>query len=207
MSKLDLNDPQVFNQWRANYEQMTNEEHTEFTEACAERFPDQVHFTAANFEKVFEQLGPSQPRVLEIGGWKGELAKHCLEKFPIKSWTNIEFCKSAIKNSKCTDRRYFTLQPERFDWFETPRVIDFDVCVSSNTIEHFSDDHFFRLLGHVAGIPTIVFEAPISNEGQTWNDYWGTHILETGWDKINFCMKACGYKVEKLTDICMVYRL
>lgn len=203
--RLNLDDPNIWNQWRELYYDLTHEENIQFGNDIEARYPGQQSYTLSNFDTVFGSPSLLPTRVLEIGGWKGELAQHCLSKYNISSWLNIDMCKAAVDKSVCKDPRYTALFPDRFDWFAEKRVNDFDVCVSAHTIEHLSDRHLEQLIEHISGIPCVVFEAPISSGKNNWNGYQGTHILEHGWIDICAIMLVHGYRSHKLNDHCYLF--
>jgi hypothetical protein len=208
--KLDLDDPYVFDKWRENYSVMTNQEHLEFCNRAEARFPSQQHFTASNFEALFRDKSPWMPRVLEIGGWKGELAQHCSSRFEIESWLNVDFCVAALQ--KTVDMgdflyRYGFSCPDTINWFNSPRIRDYEVCISSHTIEHLSDEHLLQLIDYISGIPMVMFEAPIGDVENDWRGYLGTHILKMGWNGVNEAMSSRGYEVERINEFCFFYSM
>lgn len=207
MKRLDINDPQVFNKWRELYDDLTNEEQRDFANECEERFPTQTHFTKSNFETLF--AGRKNVSVLEVGGWKGELAEHCISNYDIKYWRNIEFCTEAVRKGFKNSDKYIAVCPNEFDWFlqlEMNLGLLYDVFVCTHTIEHLSDDHLMALLSHVSHIPTILLEAPITDDGEDFHDYFGTHKLASGWNWITGLMIARGYTCTKINDRCRIFQ-
>lgn len=214
--RLDIDDPQVWNKWRALYNELTYEENLAFANAAEAKYPSQQHHTKSNFDNLFA-MQKEAVNIIEIGGWKGELASHCLNKFPIiNSWANVELCSNAIDKtviSAKTNPKYNIIRPNKFDWFKDPITVPvkhvFDICVSSHTIEHFSDDHLRDLIKYISGIPLVIFEAPIKDEGDDWSldgGYGGTHILKMGWNGVNEAMFTEKYRPEKINDHCYLYR-
>ncbi len=204
--KIDINDPNVFNQWRAAYDTMTDAEHLEFCNEAEAKWPNQQSFTYSNFEHLFKNNALPNVSVIEIGGWKGELANKCLENFPIWRWANFDFCGAAIGKTVMTDKRYKAHLQNSPTWFRRPRTEQFDVCVSAHMIEHLSDAHLIELLDWISGIPTVMFEAPISDGENNWHNYYGTHILKMGWNRINDEMQARGYDFDRINQHCFIYR-
>jgi hypothetical protein len=213
VSRLNLNDPGVWNKWRELYPVLTDEEQREFANECAASFGHQEHHNIKCFETLFTEFARPNCIVFEVGGWKGELAKKCLEKFEINAWVNMEFCQTAIEQTVSMPEgrgTYYPVQPDCFEWFKgEPNFFlagAFDVFVSAHTIEHFSDEHLAQLLDFTKNIPIVMLEAPISNEGNSWNDYVGTHILKMGWNAINEIMKKNRYEPLQVTEHCWLYR-
>lgn len=148
-------------------------------------------------------------KVVEVGGWKGELAQYCLSKYSneIRDWTNIEFCENAIKKTVPMDSRYEAICPKSFCWFtKGHRLTGYDIFVSAHTIEHLSDDHMARLIQAISGISVVMFDAPLTAEGEDWNDFLGTHKLKMGWNKVNGLMIREGYTSEQVNKGCYIYR-
>jgi len=205
---IDINDPQVFNKWRAEYHNMTDAEHLEFCDAAESKWPSQQNFTYENYQRLFNEVR-MRTHVVEIGGWKGELAKKCLSHFPcIASWTNKDFCLAAIsKTVPNVGDVYCAEWQDSPTWFRKPRNSEYNICIAAHAIEHLSDDHLLELLDWIKGIPTVIFEAPINYEENKWHNYYGTHILAMGWNRINAEMEVRGYSNECFNDHCFLYRI
>jgi hypothetical protein len=205
--RLDLENPKVWDRWRELYSDLTREENIEFGNAIEAKFPFQASYNFEIFKPLFR--GVHRSRVLEIGGWKGELALQCFQNFEIDNWFNVDMCKAAIEKTLPALHRlpYLGFFPLEFDWFRDKREDDYDVCVSAHAIEHLSDDHLKLLIKYISGIKTVQFESPICMDGQTWEGYVGTHILKMGWTAINDLMRAEGYKVLKINDWSFRYDL
>jgi hypothetical protein len=56
-------------------------------------------------------------------------------------------------------------------------------------------------------VPLIYFEAPLSNEGENWENYIGTHKLTYGWNKVNEIMLSKGYYVKNDFGYGKIYSL
>lgn len=205
MKRISLQDPYVWNTWRALYNSLTDEEQFAFANECEEAYPHQIHHNKQNFDFLFKDV--DGVKVLEIGGWKGELAQHCLAKYSIASWNNVDVCSNAVDKTVSIDRtRYASSIPKQFRWFLHPRQSDYDVCVSAHTIEHFSNEDMLSLIKHISGVKTVMFDAPLKMEGDDWHGYGGTHMLTMGWRGVNAAMVAEGYAVEEINKHCFLYK-
>ncbi len=205
MSRINIDDPKFFDWWREHYNDLTHEENIEIGTLLEAKYPGQASFSFSVFNDFFRQH--KGVRVLEVGGWKGELAYEMMIHHNISSWHNIDMCKAAVdKTVPMGALPYRATFPSKFDWFKDPRTEDYDVCVSAHTIEHLSDEHLISLMAHIAGIPNILFEAPIGMESGNWDGYMGTHILKMGWNTINAMMTGHGYSYTRLNDWCYHYR-
>jgi hypothetical protein len=216
MKRLDIDDPQCWNKWRELYDSLTDEEHAQFLNDSESRYPSQKSFTFSNYEFLFDKLSKSPIRksfdeydfsILEVGGWKGELAHQCFTRFGrlIKSWHNIDMCYEAIRKTVAMPFNYTTFCPKEFAWFSEKKPQFADAFIAAHTIEHLSDRHLWQLLDFVAGIPYVILEAPISEHGNAWDDYVGTHILKAGWAQIRTYMIQKGYRSQQLNDSCAFF--
>lgn len=191
-----------FNKWREDYESSTLQDQVEFHNKIEKEYPTQAHF---NYENVKEalSLAPQDAIVLEFGCWKGDLANMAIPEFKIKQWIGIEICDAAIANTNCKRPEFFYDIPDRFDWFNEPFSFFADIVIATHFIEHLSDDHFNQLANYcrIGDYPIIYFEAPLTEDGQSWQGYEGTHKLTYGWRKVITVMMDNGYSVHKrLTD-------
>lgn len=205
--RLDLKDPQVWNKWRELYHDLTHEENQVFGRDIEAEFPTQDHATHSNYDLLFQRY-PETARVLEVGGWKGHLAKYCLGKYPISHWVNIEYCEAAACRHVVLDSRFEVWTPENFHWFRARNIQgEWDAFIAAHVIEHLVDEDLVSLIEYLKGIPVVMFEAPISRTENDWTDYGGTHILKIGWNGVNDLMKSAGYKAEEINESCFLYTL
>lgn len=193
-----------FDKWRNEYDKLSIKDQKVYHDELEQRFPEQNHY---NYDNVLEALKLSVPNpvVLEFGTWKGDLALQSFNDLPIKKWYGVEICDNAILKTKCKEVNY--INPKRFDWFNEKRVIEADIIIATHFIEHLSNEHFEALAAYCKGIKVVHFESPLTNEGNEWDGYVGTHKLTIGWDKINKIMSSNGYKLiidkpESKTYLC-----
>lgn len=205
--RLNVEDPNVFDTWREIYHTLTDAEQAEFYDDLEAKYPHQQHFHAEWFAKAFEKNQTTH--VLEVGGWKGELASQMLARFPhIATWHNIELCQKATHKTVDMPRSGYSFEnPEAFDWFNVLPKPTCDVLVSAHTIEHLFDTHLWSMLEWASGVPLICLEAPISFSKNDWKGYGGTHILEAGWGEIIGFMDQKGYSAEFVSEHCFFFRL
>ena len=182
----------TFNEWRNKYSHMTYAEQIEYHNVIEEQYPEQQHYTYENVKEVLS----NGIRVLEFGCWKADMAARAISEYQIKDWKGIEICTSAILKTRCTAENFKYIVPEDFNWFNTTVRPDCDVIIATHFIEHLSGEHFEQLADYCKGVPLIYFESPLTNEGENWEGYLGTHKLPYGWDKINDIMKSKGYFIK-----------
>ncbi len=208
MKRLNVDDPQVFDTWRQLYYDLTEAEQEQFGIDMEAKYPHQVSFTLSNYELLFQSTATPNA-VLEIGGWKGELATEMLSRFSnISSWTNIDYCKPATEKTICTDPRYSVIYPDCFHWFRVDRHTQHNVFIAAHVIEHLTSKDLVALMDYITGIPIVMFEAPIPMQGPVnWTGYVGTHILEWGWQEVNAEMEKRNYVPNKINDNCFLYEM
>lgn len=216
--RLNLDDPNVFDKWRALYEELSDEEQHKFADECAVRFPSQEHHDLSCHEELFSKFtNPENARVLEIGGWKGELAQKCLKRWPIEHWLNIEFCRTAFSQQVFSEvPRYRVANPLSFRWFKYsssegeawhPETERSGVLLASHVIEHFSATDLLFVIDFFKTIPVLMFEAPLEEGPSNWKGYLGTHKLEWGWRELDLeLFQIFGYKAHRIRPYCTVYK-
>lgn len=190
-----------FDHWRERYDTLTFAEQQEYHNQLEEWYPDQAHFNfeAAKYaiEKVDAYL------ILEAGAWKGDLCAR-IEEYPIAVlWEAIELCPNAIVKTKPEQIHYLCIK--RFDWWIDMEKRDDDLFIATHFIEHLSDQHLTELLQWLDGMPAIYFESPISEHGQEWDNYKGTHKLTFGWQKVRELLP--NYDCEDINDTCKLFTL
>jgi cyclopropane fatty-acyl-phospholipid synthase-like methyltransferase len=182
----------TFNEWRDKYSKMSYDEQVQYHNLIEQQYPDQAHYTYDNVKQVLSE----GIKVLEFGCWKADLAARAISEYNIKEWKGVEICTTAIEKTKCTANSFKYIVPKKFDWFNTKVKPKADVIIATHFIEHLSNEHFEQLAEYCAGVPLIYFESPLSNEGESWDGYIGTHKLNYGWDKVNEIMKSKGYFIK-----------
>lgn len=197
-------DVAAFDRWRAAYDRMSYADQVAFYNQVEVDHPHQVHFDASAFLAFLHEIAPGFRLmcVLEVGGWKGELAQAVLPQMVcIDEWVNYEVSERARDLSVCSDGRYFVIVPGDFAWNIT--LPDADVFVCSHTIEHIKARHLAALLDNLPdSIYYVGLQAPLpeSETAVDWSGYWGSHILEIGWAQVIEMMRERGFRLlEHLT--------
>ncbi len=215
---FSVDDPGFWDRWREEYYSITPEENLQLCNDIESRYPNQTSFSPDLFVEFLSGF-EAPVKVMEIGGWKGELAHQCMDRLPgkVSTWDNVDMCAAAVGKSILIEGHPYrpTLVP--FDWFSlSPQswhpdggdASRYDVLISAHSLEHLSDLHCLRVLEHVTvdlDIPHILLEIPITESGHRWPGYIGTHILGIGWSHINDEMKRRGYRIRQLTEIAFRY--
>lgn len=194
----EINWKQIFNDYRKNYDKLPLENHKALYEVIAKFFPEQKQY---DYKSVFtflsELINKGDLSVLEIGGWKGDLAQKVLDSSLnnfITKWLNYEICDAAIK-AGFSHKKYKTASP--------PVKINYkrhNVLIMSHVIEHMQFNQFKDMMDEIKKakypIKRIYIDAPISEyiANVNWHDYMGTHVLEVGWNEIEAELLKHGYK-------------
>ena len=180
-----------FDAWRANYGQMSYTDQQDFYDRVYADHPHQAGYALDGglelFIRFFGRVLSELPNVyvLELGGWRGELAQEMLNRFPsLAIWCNVEICRAAVKDSVFASPKYKTWIPPDHPWnMELPPS---NVVVASHFIEHIKQQEFELLLINLPEtVRYLALVAPLPESGPTdWGGYHGSHILESAWGEI-----------------------
>lgn len=189
-----------FDAWRERYNEMTYRDMKRFYDLVEADHPLQQAYDANAFSRFLDHTIASigSVSVLEIGGWKGELAQRMLVKPGIAMWCNLEICENAARKSVFSSPRYETIIPDDFAW--NIMLPEANVFIASHFIEHI---RWRELKALVHNLPSKIqfmgLQAPIQESGTDWMGYHGTHILEVGWKLVSIYLLAAGFvEVENL---------
>ncbi|OGM08450.1 hypothetical protein A2Z67_06010 [Candidatus Woesebacteria bacterium RBG_13_36_22] len=184
-----------FNKWRENYDRFSYKEQQSEYNIIYEAGPVQRSFHLPSVKEFLLQCKPSV--VLEIGGWDGGLASEILfdNSFDfIHCWYNFEICEEAVKRG-LKNIRYFPLIPETWVWeIELPNA---DVLIASHFIEHIKVKQLKQVISKLPeSIQFVFLQAPLEENGDdiSWQNYYGSHILEVGWKQVELIMENKGFK-------------
>ncbi len=190
-----------FNDWRNRYETLTFAEQVEYHNYLESLYPVQAHYDIEAFKKAIEIAKPLT--VTEAGAWKANLADAILQSNGvIQTWHGIELSTAAIEKTACKHSKFSYLPISRFDWWNEMRITS-DLFFATHFIEHLSNTHFIELISSVES-NYIYFEAPLSYEGNEWDDFLGTHKLTYGWNEIKRLL--INYDVFSITHECKLYK-
>ncbi|MEE9439557.1 MAG: hypothetical protein V3V14_11195 [Saprospiraceae bacterium] len=168
-----------FNKYRKEYDSYSFKQLQEIYNELELLYPKQEHFTTEYIERFLTNI-PS-PKIMELGGFKGELASQILAKNKrILLWHNYDICPNSIEKTMCKDKRYKAILLEDFAW--NLDIFDsYNVCILSHTIEHIKQKQLKRFFDKIKNVKYIYIEAPMR---LSWNNTPTTHILECGWKAI-----------------------
>ncbi len=183
----------MFDEYRKGYDAYSDDEHRRFYTDFHLKWPLQ---RCCTFSSLRRFLGDHRKAlVIEMGGWDGWAASTMLPEFPeLQHWLNVEFCKEAAAATVCDDARYNVYVPKAFRWWRSEVApTASDVMVLSHVIEHIANDDARELIGSLRPLAWYI-EAPLTEDGQTWSGYGGSHVLYTGWRELETWLSAAGYR-------------
>jgi hypothetical protein len=161
-------------------------------------YPEQVHFNLSPIIYWLKNIVPKPVSVLEIGGWRGDLAEKALSSFEhIELWHNYDLLKNN-NYQKCHDSRYKLISLEEDIWYMSLNF-EYNALIATHMIEHINWKEFTELINWIpASIRTVLFEAPLpaSNEKINWTGDFSSHVLEKGWEQVVTEMKNHGFSVD-----------
>ena len=174
--------------WRAKRATMTDDEQRAFHIAVANASPVQKDFNEHAFAEFFSNLPPNV-KVLEIGGWDGELASVAHWKFPpttkIDRWYNCEFSPVEPCPSARSMLRYRHVCPEKYRWWDDPGMWyvweGSSVLVASHVFEHLLGAEIETILKLAKDVKDLYVDFPCTEYRQSWYGYGGTHCVDIGW--------------------------
>jgi hypothetical protein len=191
-----------FNQWRNKYDTLTFAEQVEYHNQLELLYPGQAHYDLQAAKHVIDLVNPKT--VIEAGCWKADLAAEILKSNDIiEDWKGVEICTNAIKKTVCKDGRMRYREVASFTWWNNVRM-GCDLFIATHFIEHLSLQHFAELAKALKS-RFVYFEAPLSDTGEPWDGYHGTHKLPIGWNRINEIMASNGYAVTNINHHCKLY--
>ncbi len=187
-----------FNEWREKYDKYTFEQHKKINNRFESLYPKQQKFVTKEVGKFLK--GITKAKVLEVGGWKGELASQVLStNKDIILWHNYDICSNAIDKNICKDERFKGIVLIDFVW-NLNIFKEYNVCVLSHIIEHIKKKELIKFFSKIKHIKYIYIDAPLNDpyNRMKWKNYSGTHILECNWNDIKNILR--NYKENIITN-------
>jgi hypothetical protein len=183
--------------YRAAYPRMTYAEVADFHDRIWARHPDQRHCSPDLLAAFFATVA-SGVAVLEVGGWRGEMAAHILAQRPdLRSWLNLEICRGAVGQPVLDDPRYRGMFPPAWAW-DMALIERHEVAVLAHLIEHISAAQLGRLVPWLAenGVRQVYVESPLADGPRSWRRSTTAHLLEIGWEGVVALFGEHGYRVK-----------
>ena len=186
-----------WDEWRSRYSSMTYAEQQAFYSEVWKHHPSQLHFDAGAALAFMRALPvmPRPMRVVEIGGWRGELAEALIPYLPASwSWLNLEICREAAAASVCQQPAFRAVSPESWPWEDLPTLAGADILVASHVIEHMSVEHLEALVDSLATARWMFLASPLPQSGTPdWAGYNGSHVLPLSLDGVTDLLADRGW--------------
>lgn len=186
--------------FREHYENLTFEELKFVNNEFYKMYPLQANFNLDMFCEILNicyHINDSNSlNILELGPSQGHLAKATIEKYDvmIESWIGYEMAETAIE--KCVVNSHKYSQIVLNDYFHNLTLPEFDMFVSTHTLEHMNIEELELTIENIINARFIMIELPRLDMMETsWDGYGGSHILLTTENEIKDIIARRGYKV------------
>ena len=178
IKKLDI--------FRNQYDSISFKQLVKMANEWLHEYPEQASFDLPLIELWFDKFVNKPTYILEIGGWRGDLAESILSKNDfILCWDNFDLI-SDTSTQKCHNKRYQQIHLSNYIW-DCKVDIKYNSLIATHVIEHLKWRELVLLIRWIPdNIKTVLFEAPIvqSAENFDWTGHYSTHILEKGWEQV-----------------------
>lgn len=191
-----------FNRYRRNYDNLNFLDKKKLAFRWLKKYPEQAHFDYEPVSMWLRKIVVKQPvKILEIGGWRGDLAMKALSEFQkIELWHNYDLLDNN-GSQKCIDKRYKLISLDDYIWNELPGF-EYNALIATHMIEHIRWNELQQLIQWIpSGVKTVLFEAPlpVTSENIDWKGDYSSHVLEKGWEQVIAKMKERGYTIAYQT--------
>lgn len=197
--KFKLNyETQYFDRYRARYHKLSFDDKKELTKKWLIKYPEQAHFNYLPINTWLKEILPVTGRIIEIGGWRGDMAHRALSEFEeIECWHNYDLIPNNL-SQKCSDSRYRLITLDNYIW-NIPVSTYYNALIATHMIEHLNWDELTKLIKWIPdSISTVLFEAPVPEDAENYSWYGdhSSHVLEKGWLQICEEMQKVGFTVN-----------
>jgi Fe-S-cluster containining protein len=196
--------------WRESYDDLTFQDQRRIYDELLPIFPQQEGYDASFFLRAFERIVSAgvdympQMKVAELGPFRGELAAIVLQKFKVRKWAGYEISRWAVERTRpeAVKLGYHGIAMERQFWDDD--LPCFDIFVSSDTIEHFSDEHAREILEVACEkADFLIMQIDCKPREATWKSYEGTHKIEMTTEDIISYLEEKGFVLVERSGIRM----
>jgi len=175
-----------FDRYRKLYNTFSIDDKIRMAGKWLKQFPEQAHFEYMHVNYWLGNIVQKPAMILEIGGWRGDLADKALSFFPgIFQWHNYDLLRNN-NYQKCSDQRYQLITLDDYIWSMSLNQ-EYNALIATHVIEHLSWKEFTQLTKWIPEcIETVLFEAPLpaTDENHNWQGDHSSHILEKGWEQV-----------------------
>jgi hypothetical protein len=150
------------------------------------KYPEQAHFNYVPVSYWLENAVDKPASVVEIGGWRGDLANLALSSYKhIEKWHNYDLLEGS-GSQKCQDPKYKLVSLSDYVWNHSPET-KYNSLIATHMIEHISWNEFKELVQWIPeSVNSVLFEAPLpeSAENHDWSGDFSSHVFEKGWEQV-----------------------
>lgn len=196
-----------FNTFRENYDSLTFSELKTIQREWYKKYPNQRRFDREFILSCVKTVIGERVKVIELGGHNGQLALEVLKEHPKIKWLNVEIIEHDMANDlENYDYKEYVLSKQM--WEEPLNIEEYDFFISSHMIEGIKNKQLIKLLNRLieSKIKYIILQAPIKPEGQTWDNYFGAHILEMGSKEIKNILGEAYHLIKEEVGWCAFWR-
>jgi acetyltransferase-like isoleucine patch superfamily enzyme len=189
--------PYSFDSWRNCRGDLPYGEHVRFFDAIFDKYPNQHYCNLVEARTFCSQL-PAASQILELGGWKGQVAEILLAEFPdIEHWHNFELSGNAVKEG-LRHPRFTSRVADDFVW----RLEDLPPCnvlFAAHVLEHLTSREIGELLRKLISVMHVFVESPLPAAGKqlSWAGNLSTAVLDIGWLELEELFGTFGFQAVR----------
>jgi hypothetical protein len=176
----------LLDRYRKRYDSYTFEYKKKKAREWLRKYPYQAHFDYVPVSHWLENIADKPTSVVEIGGWRGDLANLALSSYKyIERWHNYDLLEDN-GSQKCQDPKYKLVSLKDYVWNLSPGA-EYNSLVATHMIEHISWSEFKELVHWIPeSVNSVLFEAPLpeSAENHDWSGDFSSHVFEKGWEQV-----------------------
>jgi Fe-S-cluster containining protein len=193
--------------WREQYDNLSFDDQRRIYDEILPKFPQQEGYDASFFLRAFRRLADagfnlSDTKVAELGPFRGELAAICLKQFRVKRWFGYEISRWAVERTRTDAKERGFANFAVRDQFWKLDVSAFNIFISSDTIEHFSDEHAKNILSAACDqADVLMLQIDCKPKGASWKGYNGTHKIEMTIDDVVLYLAGKGFHLVERSGI------
>jgi hypothetical protein len=194
-----------FDTFRKYYRCLSFDDLKKIYEIWLQKYPEQRHFDTRLFLSCIKNAASAlnkKVKVVELGGYGGELAFQIFKECPeILEWLNIEIVKHKMFNG-LEKYHYSEYVLSKQVWQEDLDISKYDIFISSDTLEHFTDEEVRKLITFIVNnkVKYLALKAPILFNGQTWNGAVASHVLNMGTKQIKRLLEVSYELIDEHED-------
>lgn len=190
-----------FDKWRQSYSLLSISDLIWICSGLYNIVGSQEHFNLVSVKKNIDRILAKENSldVLELGCWRGHLAKYLLEWYgEIKSYSGYDINYNAMDYSVVSDCRYRSVKMT--SWFDRC-VFEGDVLISCHTLEHMDEFRLRNTMETVerSSIRYLIFELPFSISG-SWMGCNNSHILNLSMNQFTLLIEEYGFSKFSLVE-------